>query len=324
MSLLFFQNFGFAFARFIVSVLLTCVAFVSPRARINKQSLGQDLLTLFVIKSVIIISYTMIELLTSNNFAVIKDIVATSIFEVIALVYFHISRTNDVLLGLDKIGALTLILGGSFILYLSAELRSNLMVRDLGVSGNDNRFVALIICIFAYWLVIIDRRWFTSAFLFGLVFYITFLINARGAQISLLLISFFWVSSLLQLKVKQLSLLCLGIFMLFNISYFLSIVALSDPSSIERLARTQYVLTHSHLTSGLSEPHFVSLSFFQIFSVFSPVIFIFLFYRFHPVVTLVTLINFSFSSEIFTQIFVLNILIFDRIIKERSTDYAKI
>lgn len=318
MIALIFQNFGFAYSRFVASFFLNALAFFSSKKIVGKKKISLDLFNLILIKSVIIIPYFAIEVFTSNNFIVPKDIFTTTIFEVLFIIYYHISRDSNVLLKVDYLLAPILLIVGLIILYLSAEFRSNYLVRDLKVSGNDNRFMAILITIMCYYIVLLPKKNPLNVALLLSLFYVAYLINARGSMLSLVLLSFVWFCFKIKISKPDLRFLCIILFIVFNILYLSSIFLLDDPSSVIRLKHAQYVMSLDFLHYGMVEPHFVTLSFIQVYFLLGPILILCAFYFFHPVVCLIVFVNFSFSSEFFTQIFLSLLIIFSRMFNERN------
>lgn len=301
MSLLLFQNIGFLYSRYVIAVVGLLWAFC---VGINKHTLKlifNKILILTFFKAFIVLAYW-----PSAQTAILRDIVVTSAYEIIALLVYFSLQEKKYLKNADLVFSIFLIGGGAAILIYSSHFVSNYLVREIGISGNDNRFASILNLIVLFYLLRGGNKWVFLS-LCTLLVYAFSVINARGAQVVIFLTVFLAFAPSFRPQSKIL--LSIAIFAVFNAMYFIAISYGTDTSSIARLEWANYVISGKFYEHGVIEPHFVTLSFFQVFHILSFVLFIGLFLFFHPYAVLFVLVNFSFSSEFFVQIWLLSLFI---------------
>ena len=296
-SLLFFQNLGFPYARYLLATAVLVIAVWQNRGilRFNPfyaaifVSLSGYLLLVFSVNA-------------SPNLAF--DVFATTIYQGLTLLaLFNLNLRHDFELRV----AIGLLLLSIVLLFFASNMQPNEFVKQYNLSGNDNRFAANVIAI---WLVVAilfkSKTLFLSlTFFLGVVFYLTDIRGGMFLLIGLLPVIYFW-----QKDKREFFLVTVLAFIFFNIIYFaLIFVDLQDQSLSVRKELALYVLLNPPLPAfsmqAFIEPHSSLLSLYQIFGLLLLPLAIFLHSLAARAYWILSMIIISFVSEPFVMPYLL-------------------
>ena len=270
-ALLLVQNIGFPFSRWIF-LLLGMLSLAWKKQLVFERNEPPVLVVVVLAYLPVII----IGFLFSEDLSLSFDILSNAFYSFFGILVISQASVNwQTFTKFHGFVTIFIIIAASILIYYSSH-GSNTGVRNLGLSGNDNRLSSLLIICLVVISNVLPR--IVNWFLGGLLFFAFISINARGAIISLIL----WpiLEEIFKRTHDQRARVALGmlLYFIFCVGYFAMIHILEDKSSNIRVGLGVDVLVSmSMFQFALVESHFSLISFFQYFG---PFLFIILFLLF--------------------------------------------
>ena len=304
-SLLIFQNFGFEYSRYII-LFIFAVLTLRKKIKVTKFDYYNSSL-------ILIIFYQLMFFYFFKSEVLFKNVWSTFIYQFFAIAILHQYKFNK------KIEILTLsvlIPCLLIIFYLSANYPPNFLVRDISISGNDNR-IGGVYCILLTIFILVHRNFIINFLLIIISLCLFYYLNFRGALIFQILLLFYivFIQRINNSHMRNIITSIITIFLLIMYFSFLYYFKDFSNSNLIRFELLKSVVNDFNIEL---QSHFSYLSLYQQFFLLGIFVY-FVFYKVYGAIpVLFVFIAFASVSEFFTQIIYLSMYVLSKILYEKK------